>query len=78
MEDDKVEDFFSKVVEAPFAPVSRRIKEEQNRFANLTGDEAGAVCGFVASQAVRTLAHKVHRGTSWRCGRCEYVCQNNC
>jgi hypothetical protein len=58
IEDDKVEDFFSNVVEAPFAPVSQRIKKEQNHFANLTGEEAGAVCGFVASQAVRTLAHK--------------------
>ncbi len=58
IEDDEVEDFFSNVVEGPFAPVSQRIKEEQSRFANLTGDETGALCGFVASQAVRTLAHK--------------------
>jgi hypothetical protein len=30
IEDDKVEDFFSKLVEAPFAPLSQKIKEEQN------------------------------------------------
>ncbi|MGO9864996.1 MAG: DUF4238 domain-containing protein [Terriglobales bacterium] len=57
-EDDKVEDFFNNVVEAPFAPLSRRIKEEQNQFANITDEEWSALCGFVAVQAVRTPAHK--------------------
>ena len=47
-EDDKVEDFFNDVVETPFAPLSRRIKKEQNRFANITGEEWSALCGFVA------------------------------
>jgi hypothetical protein len=57
-EDDKVEDFFSDVVETPFAPLSKRIKEEQNRFASITGEEWSALCAFVAVQAVRTPAHK--------------------
>jgi hypothetical protein len=57
-EDDGVEDFFKDVVEAPFTPLSRRIKEEQNQFANITGEEWSALCGFVALQAVRTPAHK--------------------
>ncbi len=58
IEDDKVEDFFNNVVEAPFARLSQRIKEEQNRFASITGDEWSALCAFVAAQAVRTPAHK--------------------
>lgn len=58
VEDDKVEDFFQKSVETPFAALSQRIKEEQNRFSNITGPELGALCRFVASQTVRTLAHK--------------------
>ncbi|SPE43652.1 hypothetical protein SBA7_1630002 [Candidatus Sulfotelmatobacter sp. SbA7] len=57
-ENDKVENFFNDVVEAPFAPLSLRIRKEQNQFANLTGEEWAALCGFVALQAVRTPAHK--------------------
>jgi Protein of unknown function (DUF4238) len=30
-EDDQVEDFFNRVIETPFAPLSQRIKEQQNR-----------------------------------------------
>jgi Protein of unknown function (DUF4238) len=56
--DDRVEDFFCDVVETPFGPVSRRIKEEQHRFASITEDERDVVLTFVASQAARTLAHK--------------------
>ncbi|MFZ0479726.1 MAG: DUF4238 domain-containing protein [Terriglobales bacterium] len=58
IEDDRVEDFFNNVVEAPFAPLPRRIKKEQNQFASITGEEWAALCGFVALQAVRTPAHK--------------------
>jgi len=58
-EDDKVEDFFNDLVEAPFAPLSQRIKKEQDKFADITGEERVALCGFVALQAVRTPAHKL-------------------
>jgi hypothetical protein len=57
-ETDKVEDFFSDQIEAPFAVLSQRIKDEQDKFATISGDEMGILARFVASQAVRTLAHK--------------------
>jgi hypothetical protein len=56
--DDKVEDFFNTVVETPFAPLSQRIREERNRLSSVSDEELGALCAFVASQLVRTLAHK--------------------
>lgn len=57
-ENDKVEDFFNENVEIPFAALSQRIKIEQNQFAKITDDELGILCRFVASQTMRTLAHK--------------------
>jgi Protein of unknown function (DUF4238) len=57
-ETDKVEDFFSEQIETPFAILSRRIKEEQDKFATISGNELGILARFVASQAVRTLGHK--------------------
>jgi hypothetical protein len=57
-ENDKVEDLFNEHIETPFAALSQRIKAERNEFANMTGDESGVLCRFVASQTMRTLAHK--------------------
>jgi hypothetical protein len=58
VETDKVEIFFDQHIENDFAPLSRRIKEEADKFNEMTGDEAGVLMRFVASQAVRTLGHK--------------------
>jgi hypothetical protein len=58
VETDRVEDFFDKTVENDFAVLSRRIKEEQNRFTQMSRDEVGILTKFVASQAVRTPGHK--------------------
>jgi len=58
VETDKVEVFFDRHVENDFAHLSRRIKEEAEQFSQMSGDEAGVLMRFVASQAVRTLGHK--------------------
>jgi hypothetical protein len=58
IETDKVEIFFDEHVENDFAYLSRRIKEEARGFSQMSGDEAGVLLRFVASQAVRTLGHK--------------------
>jgi Protein of unknown function (DUF4238) len=58
VETDKVEIFFGQHVEDDFAHLSRRIKEEADQFSQMSGDEAGVLLRFVASQAVRTLGHK--------------------
>jgi hypothetical protein len=58
VETDRVEDFFDKTVENHFAMLSKRIKEDQNKFAEMSGDEVGILTRFVASQAVRTIGHK--------------------
>lgn len=55
---DNVEIYFDREIESHFAVLSRRIKDEQNHFSNLTGTEAGVLCRFVAAQTTRTLAHK--------------------
>src|SRR5258708_7674425 len=57
IETDRVEDFFDKTVEDQFAGLSRRIKDDQNRF-RMSPDEVVILTKFVASQAVRTLGHK--------------------
>ena len=58
VETDKVEIFFDQHVERDYARLSRRIKEESNKFSQMSGDEAGTIMRFVASQAVRTMGHK--------------------
>ena len=58
VETDGVEIFFDQHVENDFAHLSRRIKEEADKFSRMSGDEAGVLLKFVASQAVRTLGHK--------------------
>jgi hypothetical protein len=57
-ETDDVEDFFSDQIETPFALLSQKIKNEEDEFATITGNELGILARFVASQAVRTLGHK--------------------
>ncbi|HKM85255.1 MAG TPA: DUF4238 domain-containing protein [Terriglobales bacterium] len=58
VETDKVEIFFGQHVEDDFAHLSRRIKEKADQFSQMSGDEAGVLLRFVASEAVRTLGHK--------------------
>ncbi len=58
VETDKVEVFFGEHVENAFAHLSRRIRDEADQFKQMSGDEAGVLMRFVASQAVRTLGHK--------------------
>lgn len=55
---DKVEDFFNEHVETPFAALSQRIKSEQSKFASISDEEGGTLCRFVASQIMRTIAHR--------------------
>jgi len=57
-ETDRVEDFFNKTVETPFACLAQRISEEQDEFSTISGFELGVLARFVASQAVRTAGHK--------------------
>jgi len=57
-ENDNVEDFFNEQVETPFAALSQRIKTEGHKFATITDDERGVLYRFVASQTMRTIAHK--------------------
>jgi Protein of unknown function (DUF4238) len=58
VEDDKVETFFSREVEDRFAGLARRIKVEGNKLATIEAPEQAGLLLFIASQAVRTLAHK--------------------
>jgi Protein of unknown function (DUF4238) len=58
IETDRVEDFFNKTVEDQFAGPSKRIKEKQNRFVQMSVDDVGVLTKFLASQAVRTIGHK--------------------
>jgi hypothetical protein len=58
VETDRVEDFFDKTVENHFAVLSKRIKDEQNKFTQMSANEVGVLARFVASQALRTLGHK--------------------
>jgi chemotaxis protein CheY-P-specific phosphatase CheC len=57
-ENDKLEDFWNKNVESSFATLSQRIKAEGDNFSSISGAEQGVLLIFVASEAVRTLAHK--------------------
>jgi Protein of unknown function (DUF4238) len=57
-ESDRVEDWFADEVETPFAALSQRIKNEQEKFAALSGSELGILARFVASQVMRTVGHK--------------------
>jgi Protein of unknown function (DUF4238) len=58
VETDRVEDFFDKTVENHFAGLSKRIKEDQNRFVEMSVEDVGVLTRFVASQAMRTVGHK--------------------
>ncbi len=57
-ENDSIEKFLGRTIEAPFAGLSKRIKEECEGFSNIDPMERLALLMFVASQAVRTKAHK--------------------
>lgn len=57
-ESDRVEDWFDDEVETPFAVLSQRIKNEQEKFYALSGSELGILARFVASQVMRTVGHK--------------------
>jgi hypothetical protein len=58
VEDDRVESFFGREVEDRFAGFARRIKIEGNALASIEPQEQAGLLLFIASQAVRTLAHK--------------------
>lgn len=55
---DDVEVWFDEHVERQFAALSQRIKNEREKFTNISANELGTLARFVASQAVRTMAHK--------------------
>lgn len=57
-EDCDFEDFFDRNVEDPFARLSQRIKKEADEFSRISGDELATLAKFVASQTMRTLAHR--------------------
>jgi Protein of unknown function (DUF4238) len=57
-EDDRIERFLSHEVETPFASLAQRIKNEREKFSDITAAEQAALLKFVASQAVRTLGHR--------------------
>ena len=56
--DDGVEKFLSHSVETPFAALARRVKDEREKFNQISTPEQCALLLFVATQTVRTLAHK--------------------
>ena len=58
VEDDKVEAFFGREVEDRFAGFARRTKIEANELAAIEPQEQAGLLLFIASQAVRTMAHK--------------------
>jgi hypothetical protein len=57
-ENDSIEKFLGRTIETPFASLSKRIKEEGGEFSDINAVERLALLMFVASQAVRTKAHK--------------------
>jgi hypothetical protein len=57
VEDDSIETFFSRSVEDGFAGVSQKIKDEGPK-VELSGTDLGYLVRFVATQVVRTMAHK--------------------
>jgi Protein of unknown function (DUF4238) len=57
-ENDKVEDFFGREVETTFALLARRVKAERDKFSDITEKELEILARFVATQVVRTLAHR--------------------
>jgi Protein of unknown function (DUF4238) len=58
VEDDRMESFFGRAVEDRFAGFARRIKLEGNALTSIEPQEQAALLLFIATQAVRTLAHK--------------------
>jgi hypothetical protein len=57
VKDDSIENFFSDDVEDLFAPIAKRVKEQASEFT-LNDDDIPILLKFVASQIVRTQAHK--------------------
>jgi hypothetical protein len=57
VETDNLETYFESI-ETPFAALLQRIDEEIDGFREISTPEMFALGGFVATQAVRTLAHK--------------------
>ena len=57
-ENDGIEKFLGSTIETPFATLSKRIKTEGGQFSDINPVERIALLLFVASQAVRTTAHK--------------------
>jgi hypothetical protein len=57
IEDDSIENAFQSLVEDDYAPIAKRIKEEKIDFT-LTKEDVSILLKFVASQVVRTEAHR--------------------
>jgi len=57
VETDNVERFFEKI-DTPFALISQRVRNEGSELGKLSRQEVSVIRSFVASQAVRTIAHK--------------------
>jgi hypothetical protein len=58
VEDDAIEKSFSSLVEGNYAAVAKRIAEEKNEFHFKDKNEAFSLLKFVATQIVRTYAHR--------------------
>jgi hypothetical protein len=58
VEDDRIESFLGREVEDRFAMLSRRVKRERNEISAISPREQADLLLFMASQAVRTLAHR--------------------
>jgi hypothetical protein len=57
VENDAIEKFFGAAVEDGFAIFSQKVREDQHK-AKITGADLAYVAQFVATQIVRTVAHK--------------------
>ena len=57
IETDRVETFFDAKVENDFGVLSRKIKQDPQRFS-ISRNDVGVLAKFVASQTVRTIGHK--------------------
>src|SRR5579863_6369132 len=58
VDDDKIERFFGEFVEGEYSSVAKRIKAHKNEFV-LRREDIPILLKFVATQIVRTLAHRL-------------------
>jgi hypothetical protein len=58
VESDGIEGFFDREVEKSFALLSQRVRAEREKFGSISLEEGAALLRFIASQSVRTVAHR--------------------